>query len=339
MKDLLKYTFLSVLALTVFSCTQSEDDPTLQELDKEKVQVSFTLSMEATNPTSRAGETWGDDYAPDFIGDEYDNQIDLNSLQVVLFDVDDKYVGKVQQLKYYKAENGPINEYTFVGNLSSEIASGTYSIMVFANCPEVTATTVADLKMMTFVYNPQRGIPMWGFIKQNINLVPGSRTVLNKIPVLRSMAKVEVSLSDNLLNDYQLLNVSLSRYNRGGYCLPANYGTNVTSTGDLNIDAVFNPYNGGGVGTALSFSEVTENQKLCVYIPEYNNDAVPTTMTLEVKHRHASAAQTYSLDFRNIIRNHYYQYIITGVNEKIEFELQYQVAAWIDVTNPTITFN
>ncbi|MBE6275382.1 MAG: hypothetical protein E7096_03430 [Bacteroides sp.] len=339
MKDLLKYTFLSVLALMVFSCTQSEDDPTLQELDKEKVQVSFTLSMEATNPTSRAGETWGDDYAPDFIGDEYDNQIDLNSLQVVLFDVDDKYVGKVQQLRYYKVENGPINEYTFVGDLSTEIASGTYSIMVFANCPEVTATTVADLKMMTFVYNPQRGIPMWGFIKQNINLVPGSRTVLNKIPVLRAMAKVEVSLNNNLVGDYSLLGVTLSRYKIGGYCLPQNYNATATSTGDLNIDTGFNPHAEAEVGTSLSFNELIENQKFCVYIPEYDNDAVPATMTLEVQHQDESAARTYTLDFRNIIRNHYYQYIITGVNENIEFELQYQVAAWIDVTNPTITFN
>lgn len=338
MKDLLKYTFLSVLALTVFSCTQSEDDPIL--LEKEKVQVSFTLSMEATNPASRAGEeTWGSDYTPNFIGDEYDNQIDLNSLQVVLFDADDSYVGKVQQLRYYKAENGPINEYTFVGELSSEITSGTYSIMVFANCPEITATTVEDLKAMTFVYDAGRGIPMWGFIKQNVTLVPGERSILNKIPVLRAMAKVEISLSDDLVSEYSLLGVSLSSYNAGGYCLPANYNASATSTGDLNMDAGFNPYAGVGTGTNLGFGKVTENQKYCVYIPEYDNDAAPATMTLQVQRQGESAVRTYTLDFRNIIRNHYYQYIITAVNENIEFELEYQVADWIDVTNPTITFN
>lgn len=340
MKDLLKYMFLSLSALTVFSCTQSEDDPTLLEPDKDKVKVSFTISMEATDPASRAGEgTWGGDYAPDFIGEDYDNQIDLNSLQVMLFDEDDAFVGKVQQLTYYKEENGPVNEYTFTGELSSEIASGTYSIMVFVNCPAVTASNVDELKAMTFVYDSAKGIPMWGFIKQEVALAPGKYTVLNKIPVLRSMAKVEVSLNDNLTADYSLNSVSLSHYNCGGYCLPANYGPDAASTGDLNIEAGFNPYAQGGTGTDLKFGEVTENRTFCVYIPEYDNGETPATMTLVLKRSDESAARTFFLDFRNIVRNHYYKYVITAVNENIEFNLEYQVAKWIDVTNPTITFN
>ena len=196
-----------------------------------------------------------------------------------------------------------------------------------------------DLKAITFVYDAGRGIPMWGFIKQNVTLVPGERSVLNKIPVLRAMAKVEIGLSDDLVSEYSLLGVSLSSYNAGGYCLPANYNASATSTGDLNMDAGFNPYAGAGTGANLGFGKVTENQKYCVYIPEYDNDAAPATMTLQVQRQGESAARAYTLDFRNIIRNHYYQYIITAVNENIEFELEYQVADWIDVTNPTITFN
>ena len=40
----------------------------------------------------------------------------------------------------------------------------------------------------------------------------------------------------------------------------------------------------------------------------------------------------------NIVRNHYYQYTITGVNGGVELELNYQVENWTDVKNPTINF-
>ena len=44
----------------------------------------------------------------------------------------------------------------------------------------------------------------------------------------------------------------------------------------------------------------------------------------------------------NIVRNHYYQYVITGVTEnevEVELSLQYQVMDWSDITNIPMDFN
>lgn len=65
-KWLLHIMLISVLGILAASCNQIIDDPTSGdcEMDTEKVQITFTLSMKAAAPDSR---TWGTDYDPDNI--------------------------------------------------------------------------------------------------------------------------------------------------------------------------------------------------------------------------------------------------------------------------------
>jgi len=103
---------------------------------------------------------------------------------------------------------------------------------------------------------------------------------------------------------------------------------------------VFNP-NTTTPETNLGFT-LGANGGFYVYLPEYQNvgeGASPAQMTVTIDDK------TYPLEFKmydeentpyfNLVRNHYYQYIITGVQDEVEVEgrLIYDV---VDATSKTI---
>ena len=88
-------------------------------------------------------------------------------------------------------------------------------------------------------------------------------------------------------------------------------------------------------------------------MPEYQNvgeGASLAQMTVQI------GDKTYPLEFKmydndddesndqyfNIVRNHYYQYVITSITEsevEVELTLRYQVIDWEKIENPTLDFN
>lgn len=330
-KWLLHIMLISVLGILAASCNQIIDDPIGDcDLDKEKVQITFTLSMKAAAPDSR---TWGTDYNPNNIGNEFENQIDLDNLQVLVFN-GTTFEGKVNILAYWKVAE---NIYEFRGELpNAQIDKNIeYKVMVFANCPDVDGNT--DLTNLSFVFHGTGAdteyIPMWGVKTTNFTLERFQD--LGQINVLRAMAKVEVNLSD-ALEGYTLEKVQLNanKYNIDGFCLPTGY-TGATNTEGMGLEAVFNPKNSDTTapsGTvALEFEKIAKTNTCYIYIPEYLTtlDADNPSMTVTLMDPNSNI-KTYPLEFKyysgtnegtsyNIVRNHYYQYTITSVGKTLGF--------------------
>ena len=333
---------ISVLGILAASCNQIIDDPTSGdcEMDTEKVQITFTLSMKAAAPDSRP---WGTDYDPDNIGNEFENQIDLDKLQVLVYNDESSFVGEVDILAYWKVEE---NVYEFRGELANvDVSKNTnYKIMVFANCPDVNdSTTLANLSYNFYGTGTDKNtdyIPMWGVKTTQFTLERFQD--LGTIKVLRAMSKVEVKLNEDF-TDYTLKSVQLNagKYNKDGFCLPTGYA-NAAKTEDMGIISVFNPKNtgtnAGNATSALPFTKTGNTHY--VYIPEYTTtiDVENPSMTITLVDN-ANNEKTYPLEFKyysvdkegpafNVVRNHYYEYTITGVNDGYNLLLTCEVQPW-----------
>jgi hypothetical protein len=141
-------------------------------------------------------------------------------------------------------------------------------------------------KTFQFNANPD-AIPMWGIQKvTNVNVVPGKRSVLSPISLLRAMAKIEVIMEAKNSNNefYTFSSVQLNNYNSTGYTLPNGWNTAV-ATESMYIDGeyrTFRPYTSKQNST--SFTRVTD-KKYVVYVPEYDNlggNATPSTITVNI---------------------------------------------------------
>lgn len=342
--------YIAALAVVTSCSSDLTGEPALSE----KVNVTFTLAMNGSSPARSVDETWGDGYTPSEIGDDKDNLIDINGLQVLIYSVDGNgqltYWKKVEQIL---TTQDPTNKniYHFTGSLSivKKQIPQTLRIMVFANCPnEIEGTELSGLqyqKETSIDYAAER-IPMWGVATYaDLKLLPGTSEDLGTIYLLRAMAKVEVTL-DETIQDYSLENVELNKYNSKGNCLPNGYSEK-TETTEFGVETVFNP-SSSLVNGALPFSKLGNNRYV-VYIPEYNNEGEGNTARIEVT-LNKKGGQPVKLNepyiyFRNgedfnIIRNHYYQFNITSVNDNnLELAIQYQVSDWDDKGNHNIIFN
>ena len=249
-KWLLHMMFVCVFGMLAASCSQEADDPT--QTSDGKVQISFIFSLDDT-PASRATETWGT-HTPSEVGTGIENDID--NLQVLLFSAGGDFIGEVENAVY-----APINKsngvYEFIGNISvnsSAIKNRKLvcKVMVLANCnsvTELTSSKIGDLENSIFEpttlnANRLQNIPMWGILNvtadDDISMIPGVRSKLTDIYLLRAMAKIEVIMKatkdDNSF--HQISAIQLSRYNETGYLMPTGY-PNATTT--LGVSDVFHP--------------------------------------------------------------------------------------------------
>lgn len=335
--------YIGIATLMLASCTQDE---LLPMPDANKMQVVFTLALGDSSSRSRATSSWeqNEGGTDSTIGNEIDNEIGLNQLQVVLYKNDGSFLGKVANLQYYQTEQA--NVYQFVGNLSINTQQQLdCKIMVFANLDEYNVISEdTDLAQLSFPYD-SRYIPMWGVSSINVTVKPGERTTLQEpIYLLRAMAKVEVTLDNNLIaSGHSLENVALENYNALGYCLPVGY-KEVPSTEELDTEKVFNVYSSSPEeGQKLSFRQ-NEDKSYALYVPEYQNvgtNGAASRMKVTIK------GKVYNLDFKyydtgtafNLIRNHYYKFNIKSItSDEIEGQLYYEVVNW-DRENIEIGFN
>ena len=367
-KWLLHMMFVCVFGMLAASCSQEADDPT--QTSDGKVQISFIFSLDDA-PASRATETWGTGtHTPSEVGTGIENDID--NLQVLLFSTEGSFIGEVENAVY-----APINKsngvYEFIGNISvtsSAITSGKLvcKVMVLANYNRVTGLTssnkIADLgnyifTPTTFNANELQNIPMWGILNvtanDNISMIPGVRSKLADIYLLRAMAKIEVIMKatkdDNSF--HQISAIQLSRYNETGYLMPTGY-PNATTT--LGVTDVFHPTTEisssflGSSNFMVTTKNIDNKNYLCysVYVPEYKNlnlkgandanDPVPAQINLQLNN---NKDKTYEIVFKdyaqnddvldyNIVRNHIYRFIITDVVEDAPLGLTLTVNDWED---------
>ena len=327
----LHIAFAALLSLLLLASCSRNDEVAVAEGGKGKVYVTLTLSINGEEVGSRA--TWNPEQDTDEEGVGWENKID--DLQILIYDANNNYVGKVEDLIQ-------LLDGRYSGTLSSDAewtGNTNYKIMAFANCPSID--NPSNISTLDYTRANVSYIPMWGVTTTTFDLTPGESDDIGSIDLLRAMAKVEVSFSDDFPTDeYTIGDITLSPYNTQGYCVPAGYAS-VETTGALDREEAgaaysFNPLT--SVSTSpLTFTE--ENGKYYIYLPEYYNSTDAAKIQVTVND------ETYDLEFKDyengapkdgtqydIVRNHIYRYTITGVNDG-KLIIKYKAMPWELVTS------
>lgn len=328
---------LGVLALN--SCV-NEDSACLPEDSNAKVVFSLVLP---DNAQTRAEGDWSDTYNAE-IGTDYDNFIDLDGIQVLVFSTDGTYQGTINDFMYSKTAT---NVYTYYGTAPTDLTpTGTYKFVVLANCSKVTTapTTIANLESLDYALASMQYIPMWGVLQAELALVPGQQYNIGNIYLLRAISKVTVKLSDTMIqNGYTLKSVSVDKYNSSGYVLPANAST-VTDTRALDQEACINVPE---QTAATNMAGTITNNETIIYLPEYANatskDATMSVVVVGPDGEEMEFLGDAGITFRNytsgvategseydIVRNHHYNFIITSAETGHKLTLIVQTVPWED---------
>lgn len=311
MKKWLLHIFLvSMLGMLTASCSQNADDPTQdvpsKSADAEKVTIRFTIDLgEQSGMGSRAawegydGDGTSDSStAEEGIGNE--NYIDTSNLQVFLFNTTGTYIGGLKDMEANPTTTAHI--YEIIGEVDvvkSAIVNEKLNckIMVVANADAATADATSG-KVTGYDYNAVfnhnvTSIPMWGIGSYEIDLIKQLQVNLDEpIYMLRSMAKVEVTLGSTVDASYTLAGARLTQYNATGYVVP-NFNIPDTSTGaaagattttdiagfdattDLTTTGVFREYDSlAGTEanpTMKEFTQSEEGKSYVIYVPEFDN--------------------------------------------------------------------
>lgn len=326
---------LSVLTLT--SCNSIMDEGVCSEGDGIVRKVTFTLAMDEESRQTRA--SWESGYiAEDAV--DYENRIAYDGLRVLFYTSSNRYVGEVANMMHWPISE---TEYKFSGDVTSlNLALGAeYKIMVLANCPETTTDINGLYYSIADADYPKGYIPMWG-----VGLFTPSGDELQDagtIDLLRSMAKIEVVLSNEMLaNGYTLDEVSLNHYNSTGYSLPNGWNS-VAKTIELDQEYCMRAYH-SHVTSVLPLKEVVENKSFWVYVPEFNvlhssdnrpnlnvtlidGTSVPLEFPGSIRFGTYDANGELVEDSEvNIVRNHIYRFNIVGISSGLEIE--YEVMDW-----------
>ena len=208
--------------------------------------------------------------------------------------------------------------------------------------------------------NSTERIPMWG---ATASYLEDGTTI--SLDLLRAMAKVKVKMAKSL---GVLSAVTLEFANPGGYVTPLIANVNVDETTATNAngvsaianDAETKTITGGNTQrvrtpriptgltlidsfdlaaeSTLSFSDVssTDNYEYVIYIPEYKNlgiEATPARMKLTIgdkpyKLEFKDYAQENPTGYFDIVRNYFYDYTITGVDDGLNLDFTLNVAPW-----------
>lgn len=396
--------FASLFSMLTTSCSQDEEVMQVGSTSG-TVRIQFSLDMDGTR--AAADETWGtttttDDNLKRVIGNDYENKIDLGRLQVFLFDSDGRYMGEVGGLTL-NPSNSSFNTYTFTGEVTVKgvdvtIKNGVkmlegYTIMVTANYEGYINGNLAVTQNYIFDYiaanyRPNANgvansyIPMWGMLTTDIPLhedrATASTAASNPVNIymLRSLAKIEVTLKDELYtNGYRITGATLNKSKSQAYVLPAKPSKGYLGTDDYDSTSDFltsgcNPVNDATIQYDNELFNVSSNQKTWViYVPEMEKgtDNAPNKVSLQlgrVTDTDASGNEmitniTESVMSGNphivlkdyaqggshfdITRNWYYQYTINQINDGIDLEFTLNVAPWtlvektIDYSSETIS--
>lgn len=317
----LHIAFAALLSLLLLASCSRNDEVAVAEGEEGKVYVTLTLSINGEEVGSRA--TWEDNDNPED-GNEWENTID--DLQILIYDANNNYVGKVEDLiqlldgRY----SGTLSDAKWTGNTN-------YKIMAFANCPSID--NPSNINSLDYTRANVSYIPMWGVTTTTFDLTPGESDDIGSIDLLRAMAKVEVIMN---AEGYTIDNIAVDKSNPNGYCLPNGYNS-VSETDQLDMEgetpASFKPY------TSETPESKAEDGQHYIYLPEYDNSTKPAKIQVTVN------GETYELEFKdyengapkdetpyNIVRNHIYRYTITGVNDG-KLIIKYKAMLWELVTS------
>lgn len=373
---------LSVTALAVVLCVSCSNDAPGSLGDGDGMQplsVNFRMAVpvdaSAANGTGYDEDrTWGDDYNQEQ-GLSAENLILWDDFSVTFFSVkDNSYIGHLEDIHCVNLLPG-VDQYTYeckgvlktteemtVETLVEKLKSaGQVRTLVTANVADLQpdildegiGDTDAGLGRVEYSCNGVfemsfPAIPMWGVATNDFSeLTPGASMSLGEVALLRSVAKVEVLISDELQetsgNRIRLQSVTVNKMNKRGYVLPGKWNE-IENTKDLKLSETLRIPD-SAVGSKGTFS-VREDGRIVFYLPEYLNtqgdDEILLTVnyTVEDEEREGvihlcnyenGVPETENL--WNVVRNHLYRYIITNTGE-IRFKVE--VHPWDEIEIPEI---
>ena len=371
----MKNWFLHILLLAglfgmlTTSCSQDEEDLG-PDVNNGRVLLNFTIVLDDNTPASR---TWGSN---ENASNATPAENVVNNLQILLFKSDgSKYYGTLENVQYFSVHSQD-KIYEIQGSMpldADDLISTTdgvdklnCKIMALANCSVTIekGTAIADvlsiLNAKTFnisdIYTTadglKTGIPMWGITAVNgLSIARNFATPLDDdIYLLRSMAKIEVTLSDDTWNaGYEISSATLNKYNMQGYVVPAFPSTstsattmNITNlaalkeTTDLSLEDVMRNKQGLAYPTGetttpsiLGFKATTSNRTFVVYVPEYAASQGALEIALDFGNgdvrtfiHGAYSSGAYSNTPWDVVRNHYYKYTVTVNDGGLECVVQ-----------------
>ena len=352
MKNWLTYIILlmaGTLVLLTTSCSQDDDDIVKAMNGDGKLMVEFSIALGNTGVSSRT--TWGKEYL-DSIGNGFDNSIKLDSFYVK-FILPGNDTLDVERSYFSKSEP---DKYKFVGKVFVEddedrdLTGG--KVIVYANVNEDDTDFNANLTNI-----PGKGvnyIPMWGVhtIESSESFLPPSDTLHLQKPILllRAMAKIELTLTDDMVNEgYSIEGVTINKYNSTGNLVPTgehDYTIDYYRESCINVSTANNIESRVG---GFPFTEISEN-RYWIYVPEFlidmtdsfetNNDIQITVDLYKGTQKFPEERSTFSMIETSLVRNHWYIYTITSANmeEDVFFNLKYKVIDWQDIDNGTLNF-
>ena len=365
-KWILHILLVGVLGILAASCSQEADDPTVDSRgEKEKVLIRFTIALDEPKAASRT--SW-DGYDPESenkgeIGSVAENYINPSTVQVLIYDMNGTPMGELKEVTVTPATDKNDNNqhlYDLTGAFEADadqISSLDFKLMVFANTPKKSDLNNPDTWQFAYPLADGAGIPMWGIatftgVDLSGRTSEGNAAELSEpIYMLRSMAKIEVTLNSEANGGYELSGVTLNKAMKNGLVMPklrTDAPADVTikgleSTEALGIEEVFNPSDGD-----VDEASFTGNgNTYYIYVPEYDASSDNGNLEINLALTNGTKDETgndvittksfthggysggaYSNTPWNVVRNHYYKYTVSISDSGKDLEVIITIKAW-----------
>ena len=305
--------------------------------------AGFYLTVGEQNTTSRAPQEGT--YDP---GEGYENYVDLDNVQVHLYDMAGNYSGPVTDFTITPiGESSGGKRYKLDGKTKVNISSGKFKVVVLANWPTYPENlSLGNLWETTFTFNPSvplssaNALPLYGVKDVSLTDVKPTQLVnLGTIHLLRAVAKIEV-IVDDPEDFWYVKTLRLTHYNTVGFCAPQVMSQSEYVKDNWNQDYVgraFVPEN-SGVRTDLDFRKIADRTESAdhkdhylLYVPEYYNNVESIPMSqISVEFENSTSGVQYipfyhpvSGNTMDIMRNLWYKITIRkkDENSNIRFEV------------------
>lgn len=340
----------AVMAAAMTACSDSEPAAVGENAE---ANVVVTIKAAPSAPQSRSNDPWQGTQPEEEGKIDADNNI--NTLAIAIYDPADnnKLVGNVTNLIMLNQTEDGTRQY--VGKLPVKddgtdiiVKDKNYRVMVFANCTSsyCNITDFSNPASLTFgrPTPTTQEVVMWG-VKNPVTFTLNKQVAqeIGTIYLLRTMAKVEVKLSDDLkAKGYRLTGPTVKNANGRGMVLPTGWDT-AADTKAIDYEGAFNISGITEIGTLNPILSAFENETYWrAYIPEIRNDATTANrpvIDINIRQKIDDAGNynpvgAYTLQFGNyadgkftedsyfnVVRNHIYRYEITGIGASGEITL------------------
>lgn len=278
----------------------------------------------------------------------FDYYIHPGTLRVMLTTPDNITLGEIERISIWPT-NQAQTEFMFTGKLPEGMVfdpqNPNYKLFALVNAPPKALDQEFTLynQQQLDPRNDESAIPMWGVATVNWTpiLNEANYTIPEPLWLLRSAAKIEVLLSDDLKAKGSKINSAMLKYyNVEGYVAPYDWHR-FDNTKQVDCEKAINVYRHAAVNLPLIKDEATGNYY--VYMPEYNNQDYPgerNKISLVMTHggkekifddvisfvEYNNGKVVEGSDY-NIVRNHIYRFSIRSILGD-NLTLEYTVADW-----------